>query len=93
VVCINHPNYNLSMLNNFRPIIQNCIRSLSSISRLSIGMQPPPSSFKSLQKVWRFDFCSRIDYLKNSEKTFELLVGKLKGKVDYCEELEQELAA
>jgi hypothetical protein len=78
------------MLNNFRAIIQSCIRNASIIPVRPLVIHSSSSPFKSLQRMPLFHFCSKIDYLK-SEKTFELLVGKLKGKVDYCEELEQEL--
>ena len=79
------------MLNNFRPIIQRCIIVASNFPSFPYFINSSSASFKSLQRLSLFHFCSKIDYLKNNEKTFELLVSKLKDKVDYCEELEQEL--
>jgi hypothetical protein len=83
----NYPNYNLTMLNNFRSIIRSQAWKLSKTILSNPYHRINPQLFKSLYQTPRFNFCSKIDKLKNSDKTFELLIGKLKNKVDYCEEL------
>ena len=77
------------MLNNFRSTVQSQAWKLSKKLLGKSYDKIYPQLFKSLYHTSRFSFCSRIDKLKNSDKTFELLIGKLKGKVDYCEDLER----
>ena len=77
------------MLNNFRLTVQSQAWKLSK-TFLGISYHKiNPELSKSLYHPSRFSFCSKIDKVKNRDKTFELLIVKLKGKVDYCEELER----
>jgi hypothetical protein len=77
------------MLNNFTKAIGRLTPRRTAC--LAYNHIPQSSLYKSLRRWNSFAFCSQSTSVKDSEKTFELLINKLKSKVDYAEELEQSL--
>ncbi len=79
---INNGNYNLVMLNNFRSTLKIIT---SSVPAKSYRLMPLRQlSIAGLNRINTFSFCSKELSIKDTRQTFELLVQRLKDKVDYC---------